>query len=137
MPILAYLVSHLLPPLLAGGLIVASVVPCTLASAAVWTRKAGGEDSIAMMTTVVTNVGCIAIVPLGIQMVLALQARVARHPGRTEASDLLILLVEQVVEAAERLPAGCQLVAAAGIVKAKEMGLDSEKLGNQLAEAIQ
>jgi sodium/bile acid cotransporter 7 len=63
-------------PALGGGLFVAGLVPCTLASASVWTRKAGGDDSIAMVTTVVTNLACVAVVPLGIQLVLALQTRV-------------------------------------------------------------
>ena len=50
---------------------VAAVVPCTLASASVWTRKAGGDDSISMMTTVVTNLACLLVVPIGVSLVLA------------------------------------------------------------------
>ncbi|MFG0267407.1 MAG: bile acid:sodium symporter family protein, partial [Rhodopirellula sp. JB055] len=44
---------------------VASLVPCTLASAMVWTRRAGGDDSIPMLTTVVTNLACVGVIPLG------------------------------------------------------------------------
>ena len=40
------------PLSLAGGLLVASVTPCTVASAAVWTRRAGGNDSLAILSTV-------------------------------------------------------------------------------------
>ena len=76
-PLLCLPPMWFLSPDMGGGLFVAGLVPCTLASASVWTRKADGEESIAMMTTMVTNLACIAIVPLGIQMVLALQARVA------------------------------------------------------------
>lgn len=53
-----------LPQSLRTGLLVASVVPCTLASAAVWTRRAGGDDSVAMVTTLVTNLACVATIPL-------------------------------------------------------------------------
>lgn len=76
-PLLCLPAVWLMSPDFGGGLFVAGLVPCTLASASVWTRKAGGDDSISMMTTLVTNLGCLAIVPLGIQVVLALHTRVA------------------------------------------------------------
>ena len=37
------------------GLLVAGCVPCSLASAAIWTRLAGGNDAIALMVTMLTN----------------------------------------------------------------------------------
>ncbi|OYP35744.1 bile acid:sodium symporter family protein [Rhodopirellula sp. MGV] len=76
-PLLCWPMMFFLPTEYAGGLFVVGLVPCTLASASVWTRKAGGDDSIAMITTVVTNLACIAVVPLGVQMVLAMHTRVA------------------------------------------------------------
>lgn len=69
-PLLSLPASWLLPQPLFGGLFVAALVPCTLASAAVWTRKAGGDDSIALMTTVVTNLACVLVVPVGLILVL-------------------------------------------------------------------
>jgi len=69
-PLLAWPVIWFLPEDLAGGLIVASLVPCTLASASVWTRSAGGDDSIAMVTTVVTNLACFLVAPIGIWLML-------------------------------------------------------------------
>ena len=54
-----------LPAADAGGIWVVALVPCTLASAAVWTRRAGGNDAVALATTVVTNLACFAVVPLG------------------------------------------------------------------------
>ena len=45
-PLLCLPTYWILPPNLFGGLFVTALVPCTLASAAVWTRKAGGDDSI-------------------------------------------------------------------------------------------
>ena len=63
---LGWLPDSALPTELFGGLFIAALVPCTLASAAVWTRKAGGDDSIALMTTVVTNLACVIVVPVGL-----------------------------------------------------------------------
>lgn len=75
-PLLCLPAMWLLPENLFGGLFVAAIVPCTLASASVWTRKAGGDDSIAMMTTVVTNLACVVVVPVGIALVLSQQTQV-------------------------------------------------------------
>ena len=73
-PVLCLPAIWLLSPEFAGGLFVAALVPCTLASAAVWTRKAGGEDSIALMTTVVTNLACVVVVPIGLSLMLSQQS---------------------------------------------------------------
>ena len=75
-PVLCLPTRWLLPDSLFGGLFVTAIVPCTLASASVWTRKAAGDDSIAMMTTVVTNLACVVVVPLGILLVLSQQAEI-------------------------------------------------------------
>ncbi len=45
------------------GILVAAAVPCTLASASVWTRRAGGNDAVAMMVTVITNLLCFVVTP--------------------------------------------------------------------------
>ena len=49
-PPLGWLASLVLPPELAIGVIVATTVPCTLATAAVWTRRAGGNDAVAFLS---------------------------------------------------------------------------------------
>ncbi|MDA8744186.1 bile acid:sodium symporter [Rubripirellula amarantea] len=67
-PLLTLPTMWLLPVDLFRGLFIASLVPCTLASASVWTRKAGGDDSIAMLTTVVTNLACVAVIPVGLSV---------------------------------------------------------------------
>lgn len=64
LPIVGYLVSRALVPDLANGLIVAAATPSTLASAAVWTRRAGGNDAVAILVTVLTNVSCFVVTPL-------------------------------------------------------------------------
>ncbi len=73
-PLLAIPMSMVLPSEMYGGLVVAALVPCTLASASVWTRKAGGDDSIAILTTVVTNLACVVVVPIGMSLLV-------RHAG--------------------------------------------------------
>lgn len=63
-PLLAWPLSRLLAPALADGLIIAAAVPSTLASAAVWTRRAGGNDAISLMVTMITNTACFFVTPL-------------------------------------------------------------------------
>lgn len=70
-PLLSLPTRLWLPENLFGGLFIAALVPCTLASASVWTRKAGGDDSISLMTTVVTNLACVVVLPVGIVIVLS------------------------------------------------------------------
>ena len=62
-PLLAWPLSKLLNGDMGAGLILAAAVPSTLASAAVWTRKAGGNDSISMMVTIITNTVCFLVTP--------------------------------------------------------------------------
>jgi len=70
MPLAAWLLGFALPPSLAGGFLVAAAIPCTLASAAVWTRRAGGEDSIAMLVMLITNLTCFFVTPLWLLLLL-------------------------------------------------------------------
>lgn len=80
-PLLAVAVNYGLTPLVAWataaglgaagmsqemtvGLLVASVTPCTLASASVWTRRAGGNDAASVLVTVITNMACFMVTPL-------------------------------------------------------------------------
>ncbi len=64
MPLIAFGLSKLLNAELGGGLIVAAALPSTLASSAVLTRKAGGDDTIAIFVTLITNLSCAFITPL-------------------------------------------------------------------------
>ncbi|MEM9825359.1 MAG: bile acid:sodium symporter [Planctomycetota bacterium] len=70
-PALAMLAYLLVPseawPIDGGeGLLVASLVPSTLASASIWVRRGGGDDSVTMMTTVATNLACPLVVFAGL-----------------------------------------------------------------------
>ena len=64
------------------GLIVAGCVPCTLASAAVWTRKAGGDDAVALLVTLSTNLMCFVVTPMWLVAMV----------GRTIELDALVLM---------------------------------------------
>lgn len=63
LPLLAWVFSLSMGEFLGDGLIIAAAVPCTLASAAVWTRRAGGNDSVAIFVTLITNGFCFLITP--------------------------------------------------------------------------
>jgi len=45
------------------GLMIAAAVPCTMAAASVWTRKAKGNDAVSLLVTVTTNGLCFLITP--------------------------------------------------------------------------
>ena len=50
------------------GLMIAVSTPCTLAGASVWTRKAGGNDAVSLLTTLVTNILCFVVTPFWLRM---------------------------------------------------------------------
>jgi sodium/bile acid cotransporter 7 len=78
---------------MAGGLLVAAATPCTLASAAVWTRRAGGNDATAVLVTIVTNLLCVVVTPL---WMVVFTGRSVAGPDLTfagMASKLAILVV--------------------------------------------
>lgn len=85
--VLAVLVSFVVLPLVAWGvslvvgggqgpgLLIAAATPCTVASAAVWTRRAGGNDAIATLVTVITNALCFIVTPLWLLVFFGGEAR--------------------------------------------------------------
>ncbi|MFV0445352.1 MAG: bile acid:sodium symporter family protein [Planctomycetaceae bacterium] len=50
------------------GLLIAASVPCTLAAASVWTRRAGGNDAVSLLVTLLTNGACILYTPFWLQL---------------------------------------------------------------------
>lgn len=93
-PPLGWLASLLLPPELAIGLIVATAVPCTLATAAVWTRRAGGNDAVAFLVTMITNLACFLVVPGWLWLLSGLRANV---DYRAIVIGLIVLIVVPIV----------------------------------------
>jgi sodium/bile acid cotransporter 7 len=65
-PLLAWLCAWLLPvpPDFRVGLLIIASVPCTLASAVLWTRMAGGNEAVALLTVLVTTATSWLITPL-------------------------------------------------------------------------
>ena len=96
-PLLTSTASLFLSGSLFGGLYVASLVPCTLASAAVWTRRAGGDDSVALMTTVVTNLACLLVIPLGLWILPVGGAASPGGPGEVSTSEQMMKIAGLVV----------------------------------------
>lgn len=77
LPLFAWAVSLSLGPVMAPGLLVAAATPCTLASASVWTRRAGGNDSVSILVTIITNATCFFVTPLWL---LAMTGQAINNP---------------------------------------------------------
>jgi sodium/bile acid cotransporter 7 len=95
-PPVGWLASRILPAELATGVILAATVPCTLASAAVWTRRAGGNDAVAFLVTMITNLACFAVVPAWLVLLLGIRANV---DFRNIVASLLLLVVAPILVA--------------------------------------
>jgi sodium/bile acid cotransporter 7 len=76
-----------------AGLVVLGALPCTLASATVWTRLAGGDDALALTYTVLSNLLSVALVPL--YLLLFLGEALPVPAGRLFA-DLAIVVLAPV-----------------------------------------
>jgi sodium/bile acid cotransporter 7 len=90
-PGLGYLAAAWLNQELAGGLIVACCVPSTLASAAVLTRKAGGDDTICMVVTLLTNLACAFVTPLLLVALLGQSVQLSLNQMIVELLTVVVL----------------------------------------------
>lgn len=89
-PLLAWIASHAFwsqAPGLAVGLIIVSAMPCTLASATLWTRMAGGNDALALLITVSSNALNFLAAPLLLSLAL----------GRTVLMSPLIIMRDLLI----------------------------------------
>jgi len=93
LPLFAWGVSLGLSREMAPGLLVAAATPCTLASASVWTRRAGGNDSVSILVTMVTNATCFLVSPLWLALMIG--PRVAE--ANLKLGDLVVKLALLVV----------------------------------------
>jgi sodium/bile acid cotransporter 7 len=75
-PLVGWLASHAVASELATGVILAATVPCTLATAAVWTRRAGGNDAVAFLVTMITNLACFLVVPAWLWLLIGVRANI-------------------------------------------------------------
>jgi sodium/bile acid cotransporter 7 len=78
----------------AAGMIAVGATPCTLASASVWTRKAGGNDAVAIFVTVLTNGLCFAVTPFLVWLYLGSVHEIDAGPLMLK---LLLLVVLPIV----------------------------------------
>lgn len=147
-PLLAWGASFLLSGDLALGLIIASAVPCTLASAAVWTRLAGGNDAVSLLVTMITNLGCFLMTPALLQLLAGQTNDSVKFADMTFKLLLLIVLpifAAQVLRALPRvgdwatankrgLSTGAQIgLLSIVFIGAVNGGIKIAGLGNQLA----
>lgn len=104
LPLLAWLFVQLLSDQdMKRGLLVTAAVPCTLASAAVWTRRAGGDDTVSILVTTITNLTCFITIPfwlyltIGGELTTEDQARLLRMPIRLGLIVVLPMTLAQIV----------------------------------------
>lgn len=109
LPLVAWLMVQVLQGDMKTGMLVTAAVPCTLASAAVWTRRAGGDDTISILVTAITNIACFLTVPFwlyvttGSEMSADDQARLMRMPLRLGLLVVLPMGVAQVLRQNRRV----------------------------------
>ena len=87
------------------GLMIACSVPCTLAAVSVWTRKAGGNDAVSLLITLMTNTLCFLVAPFWLN--LALAGGEAQLPmGQMMERLLYVVLIPTLLgQAARMIPA--------------------------------
>lgn len=90
-PLMGWLTKALLNADLAGGLIVACCVPSTLASSAVITRKAGGDDTVPIFVTILTNLTCVVVTPMWLVLLMGGEARISVAELIYELAVLVVL----------------------------------------------
>lgn len=95
-PLLGWaLMSVQLTPDFRIGLMIAASTPCTLAAASVWTRKAGGNDAVSLLTTLVTNTLCFVITPFW--LVTATGQSVDLDMGELTQRLVLVVLLPTII----------------------------------------
>jgi len=74
------------------GLLIAASVPCTMAAASVWTRRAGGNDAVSLLVTLITNGLCFVFTPLWLAVGQRWFGTVSAD-GSLEPADMVVRLV--------------------------------------------
>jgi sodium/bile acid cotransporter 7 len=108
-PLLAMVAAPLLHSEFRPGLFLAAAMPCSMASASVWTRRAGGNDAIALLVTVITNGTCFAVTPLLVLLLTGKQVNFNVQDKVTELAIvvLLPLVLGQVIRQIDPIRAWC------------------------------
>ncbi len=79
-----------------NGILVAAAAPSTLASSSVWTRRAGGNDAVSLLVTVVTNLICFAVTPAWLLLMIGMMPQ---FDPLAMAASLSLLVVVPVIAA--------------------------------------
>lgn len=103
LPVLGvFLMRYQMTPDFRVGLMIAATTPCTLAAASVWTRKAGGNDAVSLLTTLVTNTACFALTPFWLNY--ATSQSTSLDAGFLAQRLVLVVLIPTLIGQALRLP---------------------------------
>lgn len=87
------------------GIMIAAAVPCTLATASVSTRQAGGNDAVSLLVTLLTNVVSVILTPWWLKWAVAVEANVDPWPiiGNLSITVLLPTVIGQLARACQPL----------------------------------
>ncbi|NQV26333.1 MAG: bile acid:sodium symporter [Rhodopirellula sp.] len=97
-----FLIRFQMTPDFRIGLMIAVSTPCTLAAASVWTRKAGGNDAVSLLTTLVTNAACFALTPFWLNLGTSQSASL--DAGDLTERLVLVVLLPTLLGQALRIP---------------------------------
>ena len=102
LPLLAWplAMTHALPDF-SLGLMIAAAVPCTLATASVFSRQAGGNDAVSLQVTLLTNIVGVVLTPLWLKWTMSADVNV--YPMPVILSLALTVLLPTVVGQLARL----------------------------------
>lgn len=102
-PLLAWPLSKLLSGELSLGILVLAVTPGTLATSAVWTRRAGGNDVVPIMVTLTTNLSCFVVSPLWLMLMTRGSTGIQLSLGETMVKLFLLVVLPMVLAQCVRL----------------------------------
>jgi sodium/bile acid cotransporter 7 len=103
LPLTAWAVSLAMRPDLALGLLIVASIPTTQASCAVWTHRAGGNDAVAVMVTVVTNVFCFVFTPFWLTTMTGANVSGNIQPVKMMLDLALVVVLPMVIAQLLRL----------------------------------
>jgi sodium/bile acid cotransporter 7 len=103
LPLVAWGVSFGLRTDLALGLLIVASIPTTQASCAVWTRRAGGNDAVAVMVTVITNAFCFLLAPFWLKTMTGSQVDIDFKPLEMMGELSTVVVLPMIVAQLARL----------------------------------
>jgi solute carrier family 10 (sodium/bile acid cotransporter), member 7 len=78
-------------------MIVATSVPCTLATASVFTRRAGGNDAVSFLVTIITNLACFLVVPAWLWLLVGGDVQASVRQAQIDYGAIALGLIALVV----------------------------------------